>query len=258
MGTGVGGGIAFGRLEGLTERTGPTIQRLEVSTDASGAITHLSIEIDRDHPESHEQVGLSVFTPQGLAYDQVLDLPTVVKWYDLRELSTRAGVPLPTALTEPGTLVRVAPFDHGRAVQSRDLLALQVPLDAPLGEGRYLFGAWEAEWPSSLWNSAFLSGAGGALHRAFVTARTEIYQHGIPWRVYPVGHQNEPLLDSWLGNGKAAIVWEQNGFVGIDLTPDVATIPWTDLRDVVLELDAVSQADPGAQPRRLVLPVSAR
>jgi hypothetical protein len=258
MGTGLGGGVSLGRLEGLAERTGPTIQRLEVSTDAAGTVTHLSIEIDRDHPDSHEQVGLSIFTTDGLVYDQVLDLPTLVKWYDLRDLATRAGAPLPTGLTEPGTLVRVAPYDHGRAVQSRELLALQVPLDAPLGEGRYLYAAWEAEWPTSLWNSAFVSGVGGALRRVFVTARTEIYQHGIPWRVYPVGRQDDPILDSWLGSGGAAIVWEQNGFVGIDLTADVATIPWTDLHEAVLELDAVSQADPGAQPRRLILPVSAR
>jgi hypothetical protein len=255
---GTHGGVSFGRLEGLAERTGPTIQRLEVSTDASGTVSHLSIEIDRDHPDSHEQVGVSIFTTEGLVYDEVFDLPTLVRWYDVRDLATRAGTPLPGGLTEPGTLFRVAPYDHGRPVQSRELLTLQVPLDAPLGEGRFLFGAWEAEWPTSLWNSAFVSGIGGALRRAFVTARTDIYQHGIPWRLYPVGRQDEPIFDSWLGNGSAAIVWEQHGFVGIDLTPDIARIAWSDLREAVLELDAVSQTEPGAQPRRLVLPVSAR
>src|SRR5262245_61108999 len=252
------GAPTFGRLEGAAERSGPTIIRLEAETDGAGTITHLSVDIDIDHPDSHGQLGLSIFTPDGLAYDQVLDLPTFVRWYDLRELAERSGAPLPSGLTEPGTLVRVAPYDHGKVVQSRELLALQVPLDARPGEGRYLFGTWEAEWPTSLWNSAFLSGVGGAVRRAFVIATREIYEYGVPWRVFPVGHAESPLFESYLGKGGAAIVWDQGGHVGIDLTPDVAALAWSALHEAVVELDAVSQADPGAKPARLVLPVSAR
>jgi hypothetical protein len=258
MSTPTGAAPTFGRLEGAAERNGPTIIRLEASTNADGTISHLSIDIDVDHPDSHGQVGLSIFTPDGLVYDHVLDLPTFVRWYDLRELTERAGAPLPGGLTEPGTLFRVAPYDHGKLVQSRELLALQVPLDARSGEGRYLFGTWEAEWPTSLWTSAFLSGVGGALRRAFVIATRDIYEYGVPWRVFPVGQAERPLFESYLGQGGAAIIWEQGGYVGIDLTPDVATLAWSDLHEAVIELDAVSQADPGKKPARMVLPVSAR
>src|SRR5262245_4270618 len=258
MSTATDGEVSFGRLEAAAERSGPTIRRLEANTDPAGMLTHLSIDIDRDQPDSHGQVRLCILTPTGLVYDAILEFPTFVKWYDLRELAERAGAPLPAGLTEPGTLFRVAPYDHGNAVQSRELLALQAPLDAPMGEGRYLFGAWEAEWPTSLWNSGFVSGVSGSLRRAFVTATTELYEHGIPWRVYPVGRPDAPLFESYLGNGRAAPVWEAGGFVGIDLTPDVATIAWSELHEAVLEMDAVSQTDPDAKPRRLLLPVTAR
>lgn len=258
MSTSPGAEPTFGRMEAAEERSGPTIRRLEVSADAAGNITHFSVDIDRDHPDAHGQLGVSILAPGGLLYSQVLDLSTLVKWYDVRDLAERAGAPLPGGISEPGTLFRVAPYDHGRLVQSRELLALQVALDAPSGEGRYLFGNWEAEWPTSLWNSAFFSGVGGSVRRAFVTATTEVYRHGVPWRVFPVGHAESPLFESWLGNGQAAIVWESGGFVGIDLTPDIASIAWTDLHEAVIELEAVSQTEPEAKPRRLVMPVSAR
>lgn len=249
---------AFGRLSGDVSRSAATIRRVEAETDARGAFTRLGIGIDVDTVEPHDQVRVSIFGPAGMHYDQLIDLPNLQHWFDLLEIAEHAGVPLPPGVTEPGTQVRIAPCTGGQAVQSRELLALQVTLDAPSGEGRYIFGHWAAEWPGSLWNSAFVSGVGGALHRAFAVATDDIYEHGVPWRVFAVGHADDPIHESYLGRDRAGIVWEAGGFVGIDLTPDMAHIEWSALHEAVLELDAIPVGEPEATPRRVHVPVTAR
>jgi hypothetical protein len=252
------GATTFGTLVGDVERAGASISRLEASVDRQGTVTQLGVYLDREGTEHHDEIRLSIFTPGGVEYDRILHLPSTLRWFDLVDLCTRAGAPLPGQLGEPGTIVRVAPYDRGRPAQSRELLALQVMLDAQPGEGRYLVGRWAAEWPTSFWTAGVITGVDHALRACWAVATTAIFDHGVLWRVYPVGKPDAPLFESWLGGGKAEIVWETADYVGIDLTRDLDEVPWNLMGEALLELEAIPQDDPGAPPKTMRVPITAR
>jgi len=125
-------------------------------------------------------------------------------------------------------------------------------------ETRYIAGRWEAEWPSSLWLCGVITGHEHSLRRAFAVARDEIFELGLLWRVYRTGEQSQPLIDSWIGAGEASVLWERNGFAGIDLTPDLSEVAWSDLGEAVLEMEALSAAAPERPPRVMRVPITAR
>jgi hypothetical protein len=253
-----------GRVRSLTgdiERDGASIARLEVTTDAAGTFTHLSVSLDREATEHHDALRVTIFTPDGSPYDQVVPLPASLRWFDLRTVCADHGVPLPSGIVEPGSIVRVAPYDHGSPAQSRELLALQVALDAQPGEGRFIAGRWTAEWPSSLWTAGLLTGVDRTVRRCWAVATSDLYQHGVRWRVGRLGSPGTPgatLAHGWLGGGRAAVVWEAAEFIGIDLTPDLDGIAWADLAEAELEMDAIPQDDPSARPKTMRVPLTAR
>jgi hypothetical protein len=253
-----GSPTTFGPMMGDVEREGASINRVEASVDASGSFTHLAVSLDRDATEHHDEVRLMIFTPEGVRYDQVLHLPSTLRWFDLVDLCRRSGLPLPEGITEPGTVVRLAPYDQGVPEQSRELLAMQVMLDLQPGEGRLIAGGWTAEWPTSLWTAGVVTGVDHALRRAWVVSTDELFEHGVLWRVYPVGQQASPLFESWLGGGQASVVWEAAGYVGVDLTPDLSHLSWQALSEAVLEMEAIPQADHSAPAKTLRVPITAR
>jgi hypothetical protein len=154
-------------------------------------------------------------------------------------------------------VVRLAPYDHGHPAQSRELLALQVLLDREPGEGRDIAGGWVAEWPSSLWTAGVLTSDQHAVRRCWAITTSALFDHGVLWRLFQVGDHEHPLIDSWLGAGAAGVVWECADFVGIDLTPEVAQVPWAAMSEAVLEMDAIPQSDP-TSTKTMRVPITAR
>lgn len=249
----------FGPLEGARSR-GPeaTITGLEIDVDPEGDITRFELDCNADIIDLHHQVRITIMGPLGFHFDALVELNGIHEWYDLAVAIREGGLELPRGLTEPGTQVRVAPYSHDEPLQSQELLALQVPLQGQSGRGRYIYGEWEAEWPGSLWNSGVVTGVDGQLRRAFVIATSAIDEQLVSLRVFEVGHAEHPLLESQPGDGAATVAWESGGFIGIELTPTIARIPWTSLREAVLEMDALPPGEPDADPRRLHVPITAR
>lgn len=249
----------YGPLEGVHRRGHEaTIVGLEVDISAAGEITRLEMDTNAEIIDMHNQVRLTIFGPGGVHRDQLVELPGTHEWYDISLLAQEQGGPFAVQPLEPGTQVRVAPYNDGVALQSQELLALQVPLDAQKGEGRYVFGHWEAEWPGSLWNSAVVTGRDGSLLRAFAIAGVALQQDLVTVNVFEVGHADTPMLASQPADGAAVLAWDSGGFIGIELTHAVATVPWSKLHEAVLELDARPASDPSADPRRMNVPITAR
>jgi hypothetical protein len=249
----------FPPFEGVeTRSTDTSIVGIEVDVDRAGTVTRLELDTNPDHIELHNQVRLTICGPMGLHHDQILMLPGLHEWYDLRRLVHEQGGVLPSGIREPGTRVRVAPYLDFQPVQGQELLAIQATLDAVSGSGRFVYGNWASEWPSSLWSSGLVSGVDGHLRRAFAVARREVLDLCVVVRVFEVGHGHRPMIQSEPADGAACVAWESGGFVGIELTHTVGQLTWDDLREAVLEMDAYAPDDPDPDPRRMHVPITAR
>lgn len=247
------------RLEGTATREEATIRHVECATDEQGGFVELFVDLDTDTMDSHDQLRISVFDDTGMRYDRILHLGGWRRWIDIAKALRDAGAPLPSeGVTRAGTQVRVAPFQDGKRLQSRTHLALQCTLDAPHGEGRWVAGHWEAEWPGSLWVSGTVVGV-GQVNRAYAVARKPLVDHDLSVVIFQVGGMDTPLLSFGPGEGHARVTWQQGGFLGLDLTEDVRGIAWSELTDAILEVDAVERdAGEDAPTRRLTVPITAR